>query len=114
MVLRQRCGAVAAMGRYEISAMAAHEDFLPCREGHLRVTVRDNRGFVDGVLRVLRSEAQWKDLPEEYSNLKSVHKRSTRRTRSGIWERIFQILLEGPDNRYGMIDYTIVRAHLLS
>ena len=28
-----------------------------------------------------------------------------------MWERIFQVLLDDPDNRYVMIDSTIVRAH---
>ena len=101
------------MKRYELSACQWRriEDFLPGRLRHVGVTARDNRTFVNGVLWVLRSGAQWKDLPEKYGNWKSVHKRFTRWAKSGLWERIFQILLDDSDNRYVMIDSTVVRAH---
>ena len=75
------------------------------------VSAKDNRNFVNGVLWVLRSGAHWKDLPPGYGNWKSVHKRFTRWAKTGIWEKIFQVLLDDPDNRYVMIDSTIVRAH---
>ena len=98
--------------QYELSPIQWEciEDFLPGREGHVGVTARDNRGFVNGVLWVLRGGAQWKDLPAGYGNWKNVDKRFTRWSKSGVWEKIFQVLLEDPDNRYVIIDSTIVRA----
>ena len=112
-MLRQMGGEVAGMGQYELSSTQWQrmEDFMPGREGHVGVTGRDDRGFVNGVLWVLRSGAQWKDLPAEYGNWKNVHQRFTRWARSGIRERLFQVLLDDTDNRYVMIDSTIVRAH---
>ena len=101
------------MGQYELSASQWQriEGFLPGRPGYVGVTARDNRSFVNGVLWVLRSGAQWKDLPQEYGNWKSVHKRFTRWARSGIWQRIFDVPLEDKDNSHVMTDSTIVRVH---
>ena len=68
------------MERYELSAAQWHrvESFLPGRPGWVGVTANDNRTFVNGVRWVLRSGAQWKNLPPGYGNWKSVHKRFTR------------------------------------
>ena len=101
------------MKRYELSASQWRriEHFLPGRPESVGVTARDNRNFVNGVLWTLRSGARWKDLPDNYGKWKSVHKRFTRWARAGIWERIFRELLEGANNKYVMIDSTIVRAH---
>ena len=60
------------------------EGFLPGRPDSVGVTAKDNRLFVDGVLWVLRSGAEWKDLPEEYGKWKSVHKRYIRWAQAGI------------------------------
>ena len=100
------------MQRYQLSTSQWRqmEGFLPGRPGSGGVTAKDNRKFVNGVLWVLRSGAHWKDLPDEYSNWKSVHKRFTRCAKAGLCERIFQVLLEDSDHRYVMIDSTIVRA----
>jgi len=101
------------MKRYELSASQWRkiEGFLPGQPGWVGVTARDNRGFVNGVLWVLRSGAHWQDLPPQYGKWKSVHKRFTRWAKARIWDRIFQVLLEDPSNTYVMIDSTIVRAH---
>jgi putative transposase len=71
----------------------------------------DNRLFVDGVLWVLRSGAHWHDLPERYGKYKTLHKRFSRWATSGVWERVFATLIKDRDNRYLMLDSTLVRAH---
>ena len=90
------------------------EGFPPGGPGSVGVTAKDNRLFIDLVLWVLRSWAKWQDLPEEYGKWKTSHKRHTRRARSGIWKKVFKLLLDDPDNRYVMIDATKVRTHQLA
>jgi len=87
------------------------EDLLPGREGHVGVTARDNRLFVEAVLYRYRAGIPWRDLPERFGPWKAVHTRFTRWAASGVWERMFKHLAEDADNEYAMIDSTIVRAH---
>jgi transposase len=84
------------------------QDLLPGRAGHVGVTAKDNRLFVDAVLYRYRAGLPWRDLPERYGPWKAVH---TRWAKSGVWATLFQHLAEDADTEYAMIDSTIVRAH---
>ena len=84
---------------------------LPGKKGDARRTAKDNRLFVNGVLWILRSGAQWDELPERYGKWKSVHKCFTRWAKLGVWERVFAKLISDPKNGYLMLDATLVRAH---
>jgi transposase len=87
------------------------EPLLPGRKGHVGVTARDNRLFVEAVLYRYRAGIPWRDLPERFGDFRVVHTRFSRWSRSGVWERVFQALAHDADNEYAMIDSTIVRAH---
>ena len=87
------------------------ENLLPGREGHVGVTARDNRLFVEAVLYRYRAGIPWRDLPERFGEWKQVHTRFSRWAKSGVWKRIFQHLAADADNEYAIIDSTIVRAH---
>ena len=87
------------------------KDLLPGREGHVGVTARDNRVFVEAVLYRYRAGIPWRDLPERFGDPIKVHTRFSRWAKSGVWERVFRHLAADADNEYAMIDSTIVRAH---
>ena len=84
---------------------------LPGCKGHVGVTARDNRRFVEAVLHRLRSGSAWRDLPERFGNFRKVHTRFSRWSKAGVWRRIFEDLAQDADNEYAMIDSTIVKAH---
>ena len=83
------------VGRYELSDVqwSRIENLLPGRVETVGRTAADNRVFINGVLWVLRSGAHWHDLPERYGKYKSVHKRFSRWSASGVWEKIFRDLV---------------------
>ena len=87
------------------------ENLLPGRTETVGVTAKNNRLFVEAVLYRYRAGIAWRDLPERFGNFKVIHLRHTRWSKSGIWEKIFNVLSEDADNEYAMIDSTIVRAH---
>jgi transposase len=71
----------------------------------------DNRLFVDAVLWIARAGAPWRDLPAEFGGWNGVFRRFRRWAKTGVWERIFNALMEDPDFEYLIIDSTIVRVH---
>lgn len=87
------------------------KDVLPGRKGHVGVTAKDNRLFVEAVLFRYRAGIPWRDLPERFGYWKAVHTRHGRWAKTGVWARLFRALAADADNEYAMIDATIVRAH---
>lgn len=87
------------------------EDLLPGSKGWVGVTAKENRQFVEAVLYRYRAGLPWRDLPERFGHFRKIHTRFWRWAKSAVWERVFQLLAAEADNKYAMIDATIVRAH---
>ena len=86
------------------------KDFLPGKAGDPG-RHGNNRLFIEGVIWIARNGARWRDLPSEYGNWNSVHRRFRRWSEKGIWQTIFNTLAADADTEWLMIDSTIIRAH---
>src|SRR3954471_16227550 len=80
------------------------KDMLPGRAGHVGVTARNNRLFIDAVLYRYRTGIPWRDLPEKYGDFRNVHRRFSRWAEKGIWAKLLSVLSQEADTEYVMID----------
>src|SRR6201984_1754192 len=87
------------------------KDILPGREGHVGGRAADNRLFVEAVLFRFRAGVPWRDLPARFGDWNIVYQRFNRWAKSGVFDRIFNLLASDAANEYMMIDASIVRAH---
>ena len=73
--------------------------------------------MVNGILWILATGSQWRDLPKEYGKWKTVYERFRLWSRNGFWDQILERLLAGRQAK-GQIDWelfsidgSLVRSH---
>lgn len=99
------------MSRYDLTDFEwlIIEPLLPNKpRGVQRV---DDRRVLNGIFRVLRSGAPWRDLPKRYGPRTTCYNRFVRWRKEGIWGRMMDVIAAAPEDDIQMIDSTSVRAH---
>ena len=74
---------------------------------------KNNRLMLNGIIYWLKTGIPWRDLPERFGPWKSVYTRFRTWTLQGVWEKLFQHLIEQDivDESTLMLDSTTIKVH---
>jgi transposase len=88
---------------------AAIEPLLPKNQpGAQR---QDDRRILSGIVHVLKVGCRWQDCPAVYGPPTTVYNRFNRWARRGLWQRLFQAMVEVSPGDLQSIDSTTAKAH---
>ena len=87
------------------------EPALPGRTGTPGRSGNNNRMSLEGMIWITRTGAPWRDLPKEFGNWNTVHRRFRRWAQSGVFQRIFDVIEEDLDLKAVMVDGTFAKVH---
>ena len=77
----------------------------------------DHRQVLNGIFWHLRSDAPWRDTPDDFGNWQTLYSRFRRWQRAGLWEQILARLQAEAETRGDLdwslhfVDGTSIRAH---
>ncbi len=72
----------------------------------------DDRKVISGIIQVIRYGLMWRDAPACYGPHKTLCNRFVRRSKAGVFDRVFQTLAsESTETETVMIDSTHIQAH---
>jgi transposase len=91
---------------------AAIEPLIPMhRRG---VKPRNSRRIISGIVHVLKTGCRWRDCPAVFGPQTSVYNRFNRWSRAGIWQEMFERLVQVDHGHEQSIDSTTSKAHRCS
>jgi putative transposase len=72
----------------------------------------DDRRIISGIIFVIRNGLRWRGTPAAYGPPKTIYNRFIRRSRMGVFNKIFAVLAaQGGEPNQLMIDATHLKAH---
>ncbi len=87
------------------------EPHLPGRAGRWGGVAQDNRRFINATFWILRTGAPWRDVPPDYGDWKTTHRRFCRWRDKGLWGALLEPLVDEPDDEWLMIDASHLKVH---
>ena len=66
---------------------------------------------LEGMIWITRTGAPWRDLPQEFGNWNTVHRRFRRWVQSGVFQRVFDVTEGDLDLKTVMVDGTFAKVH---
>jgi transposase len=101
------------MDKYYITEEAFEKIFsyLRGKKGVYCKSVEKTKKFLEAVYFIMRTGAQWIELPSYYGAYKSVHRRFIYWAKKGIWNQILTHFAKDCDGESFMIDGSVIRAH---
>ena len=72
----------------------------------------DDRRVINCILYALRTGIPWRDMPEQYGTWSTIYNRFNRWSKAGIWDKIFDAIVDSQNVDSVMVDATSIRAHL--